>query len=232
MLERQVGDPEQLAYGPDRDQIADVYRGRADLPLVMLIHGGYWRPQYDRSHLRPMAEAIAALGFSVCSLEYRRIPGDPDPTVADIEAGLNYSWSDLPHRGRVGIGHSAGGHLLLVGLARGTQLDAAIALAPVSDVNQARELTLDDNAVHDFCGDRDDLDPMTLPTFHVPLDIVHGDADELVPISFSRAFATRVGTLHELPGVGHFALIDPLHSAGARVLTLIQHRCTEVDSKE
>jgi acetyl esterase/lipase len=231
VLERQASVPAHMAYGSDRDQIADVYAGRADLPLVMLIHGGYWRPDYDRIHLRPLAEAIADEGFSVCSVEYRRIPGDPDATVADIHSALTYPWSELPHAGRIGVGHSAGGHLLLVALSRGVTLDAAIALAPLADLRRARELELDDNAVHDFCGDRDDLDPMTLPISSVPLDIVHGDADERVPISFSREFATRVGTLHELPGVCHFGLIDPVHHAGQAVIALIQQRCVQADWK-
>ena len=31
-------------------------------PLIVLIHGGFWQPQYDRTHLRPMAHALAACG--------------------------------------------------------------------------------------------------------------------------------------------------------------------------
>lgn len=80
----------------------------------MLIHGGYWRPEYDRVHLRPFAAALSALGYQVISLEYRRIPGNPDAMVADIDLAIK----NLPTDDFVLIGHSAGGHLALVACAR------------------------------------------------------------------------------------------------------------------
>jgi len=41
----------------------------------------------------------------------------------------------------------------------------------------------------------------------VPVTLVHGTADEQVPAAMSRAFG--VGRLIEIPGAGHFDLIDP-----------------------
>ena len=37
----------------------------------MNIHGGFWRPAYDRSHLGPMGHALAAVGDMVAVPEYR-----------------------------------------------------------------------------------------------------------------------------------------------------------------
>jgi pimeloyl-ACP methyl ester carboxylesterase len=48
-----------------------------------------------------------------------------------------------------------------------------------------------------------------------PVVIVHGTADDVVPVANSRGLVARhpfVG-LVELPGVEHFGLIDPLSSA-------------------
>lgn len=222
MFTRHAAEPEQMSYGPDVHQVADVYRGSADLPLVLLVHGGYWRPEYDRVHLRPLAQAIADTGASVCSIEYRRQPGNPEVSVADVDLALGYPWSDLPHSGRIGVGHSAGGHLLLVALAHGVPLDSAIALAPVADLGLAADLHLDDGAVQDFCGQSLEFDPMHLPLPTAPLTILHGDADELVPLELSRNYAKRYGTLQITPSAGHFQLIDPMHDAGANVIALVR----------
>ena len=132
---------EVVAYGSDPDQIADVRFGAdvdgvsaATRPLVLIVHGGFWRPQYDRQHTGPMAEAIAAAGWTVASIEYRRVPGDPEKTLQDVSDAL----AKLPakvshHNGNVVlVGHSAGGHLVLwLSAARSTpQLIGTLALAP------------------------------------------------------------------------------------------------------
>src|SRR5689334_25213391 len=78
---------EVVAYGTDPDQVADVRFGAAaaaNRPLVLIVHGGFWRPQYDRAHTGPMADAISAAGWTVASVEYRRIPGEPDDTLRDV----------------------------------------------------------------------------------------------------------------------------------------------------
>jgi acetyl esterase/lipase len=232
VLSRSMPEPQQLRYGPDPDQVADVYSGSADLPLVFLIHGGYWRPEYDRAHLRPLAHAIAQTGASVCSIEYRRIPGNPDATVSDVDRALRSTWDAIPHSGRIAIGHSAGGHLLLYALAHGVPLDAAIALAPIADLRRADELALDDGAVQDFCGGQSAFDPMDLAVPTTPLTIVHGDGDERVPLELSAHYAERFGTLEVITGVGHFELIDPAHAAGQYVISLAQRHFDAADSRE
>src|SRR5687767_5756925 len=106
---------------------------------VALIHGGFWRPAYDRVHLRPMAAALRDLGWEVVSIEYRRVPGDPDATVSDVRAALSAAAPDVI------AGHSAGGHLAL--WAAATMGLKAVALAPVADLRLAEELNLDGGAV-------------------------------------------------------------------------------------
>jgi acetyl esterase/lipase len=74
--------PDAVAvYGGHRDQVVDFYRPRRDTgrpaPLVALLHGGAWRAAHDRGHLSPLAAHLAALGYAVASLEYRR-GGPPD----------------------------------------------------------------------------------------------------------------------------------------------------------
>jgi acetyl esterase/lipase len=74
------------ASGDHPDQVVDFYRPRVrrpggrPAPLVALFHGGAWRQRYDRAHLSPLAARLAAHGFAVASVEYRR---GPAPEGAD-----------------------------------------------------------------------------------------------------------------------------------------------------
>src|SRR5215470_313712 len=84
VLTRPVPPPDVvLRYGSDRDQLADLRlpavpaAGRELAPLVLFLHGGFWRAAYDRAHTGPLAAALAAAGFAVCTPEFRRT-GHPD----------------------------------------------------------------------------------------------------------------------------------------------------------
>ena len=60
---------------------------------------------------------------------------------------------------------------------------------------------------------------MRLLPLAVPALLVHGSEDDRVPVDYSRAFAAASGTeLLELPGVGHFDVIDPRGRPWADVL--------------
>jgi acetyl esterase/lipase len=109
------------AYGARPDQIAEVVLPPATgpLPLVIVIHGGFWRAIYDRTHTAPQCVALARAGWAVAALEYRRVGGGggwPE-TFADVAAGVDAVPEALgsaidPDR-VVLMGHSAGGHLAL-----------------------------------------------------------------------------------------------------------------------
>jgi acetyl esterase/lipase len=214
---------EVVAYGTDADQLADVRfgaQGAHDRPLVLIIHGGFWRPQYDRAHTGPMAEAICKAGWTVASVEYRRVPGEPDKTLQDVSDAL----AKLPqkiahHNGKVVlVGHSAGGHLALwLSAARPTpQLVGTLALAPAADLQLAHDLNLGEGAVQIFLGadpkTRPDVDPRQLPSPQVPITIVQGDRDVVVRPAVAESYAAAHPTVRlvRLIGGGHFAPIDPL----------------------
>jgi pimeloyl-ACP methyl ester carboxylesterase len=192
----------------------DIYEG-GDRGNVILIHGGYWRPEYDRTHLRPLASALALLGFRVISLEYRRIPGFPDLMVQDVLEGVK-RYPDA-----ILIGHSAGGHLaLLVAQRIPSQIQKVIALAPVADLQKALDQNLDDGAAVQFLGEHhpNEFNPMTDGDLPMPVTLIHGVLDQRVPVDFSRAFSEKFGTRYiELPDIGHFELIDPR----SRVFTIL-----------
>lgn len=204
ILDRVGPDPDEIvAYGDDPDQLIEHWY--ADGPAITLLHGGFWRPQWDRTHLRPLAGAFRDAGYRVALPEYRRVPGDPELTVADATEALS---SISPG---VVIGHSAGGHLALMAWRNAR---AIVALAPVADLVLAEQLELDDGAVRDFLGGpasaRPDLDPNRFAVPGVPVTVLHGTDDDRVPLAVSESYAAGHDVrLVPLPGVDHFAPIDP-----------------------
>lgn len=121
-----------LRYGPLPDQVADLRLppglgagGTGQVPvLVLLLHGGFWRAAYDRKHLGPLAAALAAENFLVCTPEFRRTgqpgggwPGTFDDVAAAVDRLPGLVRSALGGAAGPGqvilAGHSAGGHLAL-----------------------------------------------------------------------------------------------------------------------
>jgi acetyl esterase/lipase len=175
-------------YGQLAEQVADVWYGKSapqHKPLLIMIHGGFWRPPIDRTHTGPLCEALANMGWTIASIEYRRIPGKPDASAVDVCAAV----AALPglierHNGKaIVIGHSAGGHLCLYAAARSDQpkLIGVVALGPAADLQMAESLNLGNGAAQAFLGvpaaQRVDLDPVRLPAPAAQVAIVHGMQD-------------------------------------------------------
>lgn len=219
----------QQSYGPHPDQVIDWYlpARQSAGPLVVFIHGGYWRPEYDREHARSAAAGLAADGFTTALIEYRRIPGQPDTMVADVETAIRRSAAgpdDSELRPVLVVGHSAGGHLALLSAANeDLPIAGCLALAPLASLDRAESLHLDDDAVRDFLGvpahERKDLDPCSLPTPAIPVVVVHGAEDSVVPIELSEAYCRHhAAELTSVPTTGHFELIDPDSRAWTRLV--------------
>ncbi len=210
---------ESHPYGPSHDQVIDIYLPpdavtRKALPVVFL-HGGYWRPEYDRSHARSASGALAEAGWVTALIEYRRVPGEPDRTVSDVLEAIETLTRVTEFSRVIVVGHSAGGHLALIAAHRSpTSIAGVVALAPLSNLALADELNLDEGAVRAFLGapssTRTDLDPHLLPRPAVPVRILHGTNDSIVPIAMSRSFGQQWSIdVCEFPGIGHYELIDP-----------------------
>jgi acetyl esterase/lipase len=145
-------------------------------------------------------------------------------------------------------GHSAGGHLAMWAAGR-HRLPAevpwhlptpvglgVVALAPVCDLTACHTLGLENHVTNRLIGggpgrypERYALaDPARLIPLGRPVRIVHGTRDDRVPIEMSRDYAARAVeagdpvVLDELPGCGHFELIDPLSPAWPTVLAAFQ----------
>ncbi|RIK15980.1 MAG: alpha/beta hydrolase [Acidobacteria bacterium] len=224
-----------LHHGDGPEQLVDLYSPASAPPAwVVLVHGGFWRAAWDRTHLRPLAGALRAQGYGVALLEYARpgMPGGGWPgTLDDAAAGLlavrRHVGPDVPV---VLVGHSAGGHLAVWLLhqdaaAPGPGLSpvaGAVSLAGCLDLTLVAELDLDGGAAADLVGGSPTqvpdryaaADPALLGRTPYPVVVVHGTADEQVPERVAEAWWEAAATpgrdrMVRLEGVSHFPLIDP-----------------------
>lgn len=245
ILDRTAPPPARTtAYGSDPAQVYDVRLpdGAVKDTGVVVVHGGFWRERFDRTHAGCQAQAFADAGHPVAVLEYRRtgMPGGGWPGTGDDVAAAVAALRadpDLPEQ-LVLVGHSAGGHLVTWAASQpwGADLAGVVSLAGVVDLRAAFDQRLGDGAVEAFMGGAPQALPEAYaaadPSLHVPrapVALVHGADDDVVPAAISRSYAERVGevpgaapvALEVVEGCEHFGLIDPEHPAFAVVLAAV-----------
>jgi acetyl esterase/lipase len=113
----------RIAYGRGPAQFGDLRlpHSPGPHPLVIFLHGGWWRSAFDLEYAGHLSAALTAEGIATWNLEYRRTGGTGGgwpATFQDAAAGADYVRvlaETIPiDLGRVAaMGHSAGGHLAL-----------------------------------------------------------------------------------------------------------------------
>jgi acetyl esterase/lipase len=236
----------RIPYGSDPNQFGDLRlpEGKGSLPVVMNIHGGYWRAKYDLGHAGHLCAALTAKGLATWNLEYRRVgnPGGGWPgTFADIRDGYRFltqlaSKYHLDLTRTLVMGHSAGGQLALCLAGHEAGIKRVVSLAGVVDLRQAWELHLSNDAVVEFLGGTPqqvaehyhEADPMQLKIAATQW-LIHGAPDDSVPASLSRTYAqTKKASgedVHylEIATATHLDLIDPHSTAWPRVESTVLH---------
>ena len=217
----------RLTYGDEPFQFGDLYvpgNGKPH-PVVILIHGGFWRAAYDLSLMTKLAQDLVAQGIAAWNIEYRRVGnsgGGWPGTFLDVAQATAYLMTIVdtytldPHR-VIALGHSAGGHLALWLGARGKlpqeceltrrkpplTLSGAVSLAGAMDLEHVWQLGLGNDAVVELLGGSPDEVPerytLASPVEHLPLGmpqvLIHGTEDDRVPLIVSQEYADRARKL-------------------------------------
>lgn len=208
----------RLAYGPEPLQFGDLRLPADEVPpLAVVLHGGYWKANYNLIHAGHMSRALAEQGIATWNVEYRSlgVPGGGWPgTGGDVARAVEFV-AELPvdHTRVVLVGHSAGGQLALWAAKR-AQLPV-VALAPVSDVRESAARTGPDGPPAQFMPADyfAEGSPLELLPLGVPQIVIHGTEDDGVPYAMSERYVEAAGgeaELVTLEGAGHFEPIDPL----------------------
>jgi acetyl esterase/lipase len=223
MSSDEVAPVHRLSYGPDPSQIGDLHlpTGSGRWPVVVVIHGGFWRARYDLTLGTPLAADLARRGFAAWNVEYRRVGngGGWPATALDVAAAVDL----LPTTGQevaqgrldlgrvIALGHSAGGHLAAWLACRSRlappfgppvlAVTGIVSQAGVLDLELGATARLGDGAVDAFVGgpmNGDDwavASPARRLPLGVPIRCVHGDHDETVPIEQSERFVAAAREL-------------------------------------
>ena len=245
-LSSKLSPARQIAYGAHPDQVGNLHLppGEGPWPTVVLIHGGFWRWGWDRTLMTPLARDLAGRGFAAWNIEYRRVgqPGGGWPgTLEDVAAAADLlaTMESVDTSRVVAVGHSAGGQLAVWLAARHRLPEsvpgAAPRVRPCAAVSQAGVVDLVRGAADDLgagaCaaflgGSAGEVperyavaSPASLLPLGLPVLLVHGSRDDVVPPSQSRDYADaarRVGDPVELVGLpeaDHFDVIEAAHES-------------------
>ncbi|KEY60854.1 S9 family peptidase [Serratia sp. DD3] len=215
-----AADKTKIAYGEDPNQYGELYLPKDKAKgLVVMIHGGYYQPQFTLSYLDPASQDLVARGYAVWSIEYRRMTqgGGWQTTSQDILAAINHldtlsAQYDLP-KNIVLVGHSVGGQFALWAASRATQpsntfgmlkpkIAGVVSLAGVSDLlllDKGHRSAHRETPITQFIGAdpavSSDILKKVSPIELLPLGIkqilVHGDMDINVPIGVSSLYQDK-----------------------------------------
>lgn len=163
-------------YAPGRS--ADLY-GDTGAPVVLLWHG----MQTDsRAAVRPLAERVAAHGYEVVAADWNSHAADNGSS--DLLASARFA-AELP---------GAAGGLIVVGWSMGGAAAAGLTFAAGRyGLRIAHTVCL---AGAFMAADPISGEPLTPPPAagdRVPLTLVHGSADDVIPVAVSRDFTAEAG---------------------------------------
>lgn len=210
----------KIEYGKDPNQYGELYLPKEEAKgVVVMIHGGYYQPQFSLGYLEPADLDLVAHGYAVWSIEYRRMTqgGGWKTTLEDVLSGVNHldaisAQYHLP-KNIVLVGHSVGGQFALWVASRTKQpsdtfgmlkpkIAGVVSLAGVSDLlllDKGHRSAHRERPITQFIG----ADPATSPEILkkispielIPLGVkqilLHGNMDINVPVGVSYLYRDK-----------------------------------------
>ena len=227
-----------IAYGDGPAQTLDVFpSARANAPVLVFIHGGYWR-SLDKRDQSFIAPAFTAAGAMVVVPNYALCPSVSIETIASqMVQALVWTYRHAAQYGGnpdyiVVAGHSAGGQLAAMLLScRWREVSpnlppqlvrAALSISGIFDMEPLRHTPFLQVDLRLTPASARRLSPMRFPAPRGRLFAVVG-ADESEEFRrqnalIQRAWGTRAVSLCEsVPGTNHLTILGELASPRARL---------------
>lgn len=233
-----------IRYGPGPSETLDVFPSARDkAPVLVFLHGGYWRA-LDKSEHSFIAPPFVAAGACVVVPNYALCPGSPDSPVTvprivmQMVAALDWTWRNVARYGgdprRITVaGHSAGGHLAAMMLAchwRAYRPDLpsrlvhnALSISGVYDLAPIRRTPFLAGDLRLTPAQVRKASPALLPRPPAGrlFSVAGGEESAeflrqnlLIQQAWGRA---RVPLAEALPGLNHFTVLDALATPGQRL---------------
>lgn len=221
--------------------------GKKSFPLVIFIHGGFWRNQ-DKTYLRAFTGlyhnigiALAKKGIGCIITNYRLFPeAKLDGQLNDIASviewanknSLKYGFEDVYL-----MGHSAGGHLAIMhSIQKPNTVKGIIALSPILDIAHMRENKEDDFnrelTIPMFGEDMKEYSKSSPITYmdNKSLDTLYlfGEKDYAFAIDQSKMLMEKLtkskakGEVKIIPSYDHADMVLQINKEGDRIIPLVQ----------
>ncbi len=221
-----------LPYGPSAGQRLDVFpASQARSPVMVFIHGGYWR-SLDKSDHSFVAPMFNDAGACVVIPNYDLCPAVTIPEIAlQMARVLAWTWKNAPTYGGdprqiTVVGHSAGGHLAAMMLACNWQAfdpelpaDAvrkALAISGLYDLEPLRHTPFLQDSLRLTAEDALRASPAFMPApAGATLYSVAGGDESAEFLRHNRLIRDAWGeevvpVCEALPGLNHFSVLEAL----------------------
>lgn len=215
-----LGGTYDIPVGPHPRQTVDVFPAGDGTPLLVFIHGGYWRALSKAMHSF-VAEPFVARGVAVAMIGYGLCPDvTMDALIGHAQTGLDWIIDHAADFGAdsrrlVLAGHSAGGHLATTLLSRNPErLLGAVSISGIYDLEPLLHFEVNDQLRLDAESARR-LSPVHTVPAPAPLLVLALGSEETDEMhrqqaDQARAWAAAGNAIREFvePGANHFSVVD------------------------
>ena len=231
-----------LAYGTGSRETLDIFPANgADAPVMIYIHGGYWRAM-SKDDISIFAEPLLAAGATVVMLEYELCP---KVTLTDIvqqtRAGIAWTWRHIAEYGgdpgRIFLsGSSAGGHLVGMALAHDWKnaegipndfIKGAVTITGVMDTYPVLHIAANEQIQLTPAMARENNPMLHPPIVPTPLIVAVGGDEPAGWRQMSRDYYEMCRArgvdceFYEIPRTHHLSITDTIAEAGSRLQQLV-----------
>ncbi len=222
-------------YGEAPLQTLDIFPSNSpDSPVLIFIHGGYWRA-LDKKSYSFVAEPFIKNDITTFIINYRLIPTvDMETLLHDISASIQWIQNEAPgYNGNpkeiILSGHSAGGHLALMSYLINENLRPNIQaicslsgifdLGPIKNSYLNQTLQLDEDDVESYSVSNKDLSVFKCPILlSVGSDETKFFVEESKKLYVENGLKAPIG-YYEYPELNHYQIV---HKLGQEESTLVK----------
>lgn len=225
-------------YGDGPQQTLDIFPAeRPQAPVLVFIHGGWWR-SLDKADHSFIAPAFTAAGACVVMPNYTLCPAVTVPDIAlQMAQALAWTWRHIARHGgdpdRISVvGHSAGGHLatmVLCGLWQRLDADLpadlvknALAISGLYELESVSHTPFLQPSLRLTPAQVALASPAWMPAPRGVLNAVVGANESEAFLQQNRLIREAWGpatvpVCEALPGLNHFSVVDALATPGSRL---------------